>query len=208
MPVWKWPRSDQQASPPHLVATTRDRRLGSVEMTHASPAFLFSFFFGEPIKDGLSPPLSRKAAERHRERQRNHWKDARQDRNHCFFAGGGEEVNRKVTSYVLEDLSWVLKKNKKLWEQIHLRGGQVGGRTTQMWATCSRRTQVHTTKLAAHLGCRSHRWKMPTSSPDISSGKTRSVLCFFSIFIRRLHLGVNTNWGFEGHLFKTQLWRF
>lgn len=38
-----------------------------------------------------------------------------------------------------------------------------------------RRLRCKESKLAPHLGCRSHRWKMPTVSPSSSSGKTRAL---------------------------------
>lgn len=42
-----------------------------------------------------------------------------------------------------------------------------------------RRPRCRETKLAAHLGCRSHQWKMQTSSPSFSSGKTRFASASF-----------------------------
>lgn len=38
------------------------------------------------------------------------------------------------------------------------------------------RLRCRQTKLAAHLECRSHQWKMPTSYPNFSSGKTSFVI--------------------------------
>lgn len=55
-----------------------------------------------------------------------------------------------------------------------------------MWGgrKCERRARTRLrcreSKLAAHLGCRSHLWKMPTLSPSFSSGKT---CCCFYLFI-------------------------
>lgn len=49
-----------------------------------------------------------------------------------------------------------------------------GDGATQGGHKCERRIglRCRETKLAAQLGCRSHQWKMQTSSPNISSGKT------------------------------------
>lgn len=46
-------------------------------------------------------------------------------------------------------------------------------RTRRCEHRARRRLRCIETKLAAHLGCRSHRWKMQTSSPNTSSGETR-----------------------------------
>lgn len=53
-------------------------------------------------------------------------------------------------------------------------GGSHSGRGTHKCERRAlRRLRCKETKLAPHLGCRSHRWKMPTFSPSFSSGKTR-----------------------------------
>lgn len=47
---------------------------------------------------------------------------------------------------------------------------------------CEReRLRCTQTKLAAHLECRSHQWKMPTSYPNFSSGKT-ILVCVSSVW--------------------------
>lgn len=64
-----------------------------------------------------------------------------------------------------------------------------GDGATQGTHKCERRARkrlrCRETKLAAHLGCRSHQWKMQTSSPNFSSGKT----CFFytAFYLRGSH---------------------
>lgn len=170
-----WPHSDQLALPLQLVATISDPRLVGVEMTCVSASF------GEPIKDGLS----------------SHWRTAGAER----ASGTGEDQGDAQRIQI--PLSDFGRRKKLSSENVFSyrrhkvedkRGEQppfsvCGDGATQGTHKCERRARkrlrCRETKLAAHLGCRSHQWKMQTSSPNFSSGKT----CFFytAFYLRGSH---------------------
>lgn len=65
---------------------------------------------------------------------------------------------------------WTTKEAKKSLLFLSGRTEPLGG-TRKCERRALRRLRCRESKLAAHLGCRSHRWKMPTSCPSFSSGK-------------------------------------
>lgn len=135
------------------VATMRSP--GGVEVTCVSVRFC------EPIKDGRSSNRRTDGEGRSR-RARAHGQAQRQS------APKPNDKQEKVSEAQSGGKQW---RAHPLPEAAHTeprRGHQCERRARE-------RLRCRQTKLAAHLECRSHQWKMPASYPNFSFGKTPFV---------------------------------
>lgn len=172
-----------------FVITICNLRLVGVEMTRVSASF------GEPIKDGLSSDCltegereqdSRSRTTRSgttrsrttrsrttRSRTGEDRGDARRIERPVSIFWGGRHSNGELI--FTGGTRWKIKQASTVSLCVCGDRSHSGG-TRKCERRARTRLRCRETKLAAHLGCRSHQWKMQTSSPSFSSGKT----CFIS----------------------------
>lgn len=145
--------------PRHLIAIICHPRLVGVEMTYVSASF------GEPIKDGLSCHCrtegERKIAgaargRRAKDRDRDFGSKKKRSSDNVFSYGGCKVEEKRGEHPV----------------SLSVGTEPLRGHTN---VSARKRLRCRDSKLAAHLGCRSHQLKMQTFYPNFSSGKTRFV---------------------------------
>ena len=98
-----------------------------------------------------------------------------------FFWEGEEDKIEQWQSYLPEAQSGGYNRRAPPTPPVTVCGNGVTQGTRKCKRRARKRLRCIETKLAALLGCRSHQWKMQTSSPNISSGKTRLVLFYIYI---------------------------
>ena len=163
----RWPHWISWASASSACCHNMQRVLVSVDMTWVSARF------DEPIKDGLSSQCHTDGETRPGQPEPREGVGPVEPEE----PEEPEETTHRGVRYLNSDLiSAGLPQWSGGWSW-RAASGVRGSGATQGTHTNERRARTRLrcreSKLAAHLGCRSHLWKMQTSSPSFSSGKTR-----------------------------------